>query len=283
MSLFFGFLGVNGSGGVFNRRRNTSSSRLDFGSNFLGFVMPQPLRTLVKPGLHLSLKDQLTEADPALCILAMNIVAQWATVERDFATFIISIAPGKAGSIAELLNAARADSRKKAIRNTLAMSHLAKDELPLFEAIQLRYESCFKLRNPLVHWTLCTCKQLPDIIAAVNPEDYIRVTASGESEIDLMVREMASEENPSLSGPARLSDNTVKRMMPTYQKYLDVAVAYRKNDLIGIFDQITRLLNAVREFRMIVRFRCLDLASDKRAGLLRQLYAELGLSPPTAG
>jgi hypothetical protein len=214
-------------------------------------------------------------------MLALGIISQWSMVERDFATFLVSIAPGKAMSIAELLNAARADSPKRALRNAFALSHLIDDERPIFDWIQAKYETCYKLRNPLAHWTLASCKQFPGVLVAINPEDYLRITAEGESEVDLLVREMAAMKIPSPS-ELNISEATMAKLGPMYVKHTNAAMAYREKDLSSTHEQITKLLSAIRLFRMIVRFRCLDLDRDKRAVLLRRQYSQLGLGSSEA-
>lgn len=246
--------------------------------------MPQPLSKLLKPKVALGFEAELPLDKPELCARAMNIVALWSLVDRATSTIVVSITPGKAAPIASLFLGSNADSPKKAIRDALAASMLTDDELTAFKALMVKYETCYKLRNPLAHWVLGRCIQVPDAIIAINPKTYVQINADHESIIDQMLTEISDPNNSHIEDEDdRITAATKIALASAFQKHVETMYAYRESDLKGIEKTLEELVQMLDSFRILVRMRFLKLDRLKYSIELQVLFHRLGLPLPKAG
>ncbi len=145
-----------------------------------------------------------------------------------------------------------------------------------------KYETCYSLRNPLAHWILASCRELPNAIIAINPETYVKINAENETVVDSMLRDISDPAREHLDGAQRLSEETVRAMMDVFKKHFAEMYAYRTKDLSDIQRDLESLLEMLARFQIAVRLRFLGVGEKARSQTLRLLSRKLGLSLPKA-
>lgn len=243
--------------------------------------MPQPLLRLLRPGQSIKVEPRLPVHEPELCAHAMNVIALWALVEREVSVMTSGFVKGKRASIAAQLTGSSSDAQKTAIRNSLAES-LASDERPIFDATMAEHESCYKLRNPLAHWTLGHSKHLPKTIIAIDPRAYVKINSEEEALLDKLMRQGGNPKVRDRNFADRVSKKTIADLSDIYRKHLGAMSAYRMPDLDFIEKKIDNLKTTISSFHIANRMRLLKVDPIRRKSLLNELAQGLGLQPPTA-
>jgi hypothetical protein len=115
--------------------------------------MPQPLkRVMPKPYTYIG---TLPVHDSELCMLAMEIIAEWSILEGALLSVITEMFPGRAKPIAEYYaKNLKSDGPKTAMIDGLAIAALNDTELLVFRKIKQHYETAYEMRNPIAHWIL---------------------------------------------------------------------------------------------------------------------------------
>lgn len=247
----------------------------------MGAGVPQPLLRLLRPGKSISVEPRLPLHEPELCAHAMNAIALWALVEREVSVMTSGFVKGKRAQIAAQLMGSNSDAQKTAIRNALAES-LAPDERLIFDAIMAEHESCYKLRNPLAHWTLGHSRRLPNVIIAIDPRAYVKINSEEEALLNKLIRQGGDPKVRGKKFVDRLSKKTISDLGDIYRKHLGAMSAYRMPDLDFIEKKIDNLRTTISRFHIANRLRLLKVDPTRRRSLLNELAQGLGLPPPTA-
>jgi hypothetical protein len=268
---FFAFRGACGFGGVFSIRFRTSSREGTFG-------MPQPLSRILGPNKKPRFKAELPN-NPELCTQALDVVSRWTMIEREMGAAIATLAPRKGSAIAELVKSAPTDSVRFATYRAIASLTLNPVEEQIFQRLMKEYEICYSLRNPLAHWTLGSCKELPDAIIAMDPKMFVKLSGDQEDVLDATLGDLLNPEKRHLESAERLSDETVEAINKAADAHAEHLYAYRTQDFKGMETQMDKLRFHINLLRYAVRLRHLKIG-DGYSLTLQRLLRDLGLPEP---
>lgn len=241
--------------------------------------MPQPLLNIIRSGA-VSVQPGLPVENTELCTAAMNVISGWAAIENTTFYLAADLVPGRALAIAELFASFRADAPKRALLNGLAEALMDDMELPIFRALLKRYDTCYSLRNPLAHWVMAHCKELPDAILSIDPQTYVKINAKHENVLTMMLKDVETKFLPRQNIRDHFSEDTLKAADAVYREHLEHIFVYRMPDFEGITAQYIEQLEWTQTFNLAVKMRVQNLHYPVRIPALRHIARKLGLPLP---
>ncbi|MBA2588510.1 MAG: hypothetical protein H0U98_07785 [Alphaproteobacteria bacterium] len=112
--------------------------------------------------------------NPALAILALGAISNASLADANFARLVSIIPNRNPAPVMSLYLDYAAETPKNAVVNTLAATYLSPRRLELFKAIEAFHQRAMSARNPLAHWMIGFCKEVPNALILRDPRLWLR-------------------------------------------------------------------------------------------------------------
>jgi hypothetical protein len=195
--------------------------------------MPRQPLLYVKPNANIRFPANALSERPDLAPLIGECIALWSRVEAQMAILLGAIMKAETGVASAVFLSIRNSRAQRDALTEAAQVALTGRELEMFSAIALVYQSLDGQRADLAHGIFAVSQELPDALLWIDAKDLTQHTILTWAEED------AKQEVPF---PPQ-SDDAVK----------SAVFIHRKNDLIGLRDEITQFWKAVFLFGVYLR------------------------------
>jgi hypothetical protein len=161
-------------------------------SNSGFFAMPQPLSS-VAPNAGIMLNnagDRPLQRHPELAILAVEVIASWATVESFMLNVFVELMGGPTDKAATVFLALETQSAKAAAINAIADESLADEHKALLRAIIRVTKSHQAMRDKIAHLAWGDSPNLTEALLLIDPREHLDRSPKPD---DLIARVMAGQ------------------------------------------------------------------------------------------
>jgi hypothetical protein len=184
----------------------------------------------VKPKAKIRFPANAPSERTELASLIGECIALWSLTEAHMAILLGAIMQAETAVASAVFLSIRNSRAQKDALTEAAQVALTGRELEMFSAIAFVYQSLDKQRGDLAHGIFGVTEELPDALLWISAKDYTRYF------IDLS-KELTVSFSPSQS------DNALKSLV----------FIFRKNDLIGLRDEIQQFWKALFLFGIYLR------------------------------